>query len=135
MAGFCLTESEYDRGTEIPAHRHSNAYLSFPLEGGYRELIGMESRLRVAGAVAFHPADEWHSDSFSDGRGRVLSVELSSAWLAALPVQRDRFARSSEMVGGAASALMHRVHVEFCHWDPGAEIAVQGLLLIVQRRV
>ncbi len=131
LDGLCFTESVYPRGTELPVHAHAHAYLSFALEGSYRETANTHTRHCETQTLLFHPAGECHADSFADCGGRVLSIEIAPAWLARLLTPVRQFDAPAEFRQGPPCWLMHRLHREWSDWDQASPLALEGLVLEV----
>ncbi|MEW6210356.1 MAG: AraC family transcriptional regulator [Acidobacteriota bacterium] len=129
VAGFTLTETRYAPDAEVPRHSHENGYACFVRQGGYTENYGAKTRDCQPLTVAFHPADEIHSEHFHNSEVRSFNIEFSPAAL-------DRIRRCStvldaqtEFHGGAIAALAMKLYREFLNDDEASEIAIEGALL------
>lgn len=64
----------------LAEHEHTNAYLSFVIEGEYVEKLGRASVGCSSYRVRFHPPGEVHADVFGPRGARCLNLELDDQW-------------------------------------------------------
>jgi AraC family transcriptional regulator len=129
VAGFWLTESSYDPGSNIPRHGHEWAFFYTVLEGGYTETFGTTALTPHPGALVFHPAGDLHSHHCEGGSGRCFNLDVPPRWIeqareySAVPLARR------ELNGGLLSWLTVRLYREFRESDSVSDLAIQGVVL------
>ncbi len=123
-----LRESIYPRGLMLGRHAHSNAYLSFIVEGHYTETYPGNSAVCETGTLRFLPAEEIHSNAYDDG-ARCLLVELQPPTMERLREHASILERPGEVRSERASMLARRLYSEFRQRDTAAPIAIEGLVL------
>lgn len=128
-AGLSVTESVYAARAVLPRHEHTHAFLSFLVEGSYRETSGAQARNCTAPTLIVHPAGESHADEFDDTGGRVLNVEFAPAWRAQLRSHTAILDTRADFHGGIPWWLVTRLYEEFRHWDEASPLAFEGLVL------
>ncbi len=131
LAGLSVTESVYAAHAVLPRHAHAHAFLSFVVQGAYRETHGTTTRHCVAPALIFHPPGESHADQFAETGGRVLSVELAPGWLDRARAHAPILEGPAEFQGGPPCWLMLRLSQELRQWDEASPLAIEGLVLEV----
>jgi AraC family transcriptional regulator len=125
---YNLAEIFYPLHTVLPWHAHSQAYLTFLLEGAFDEQYSGGSTTWRRGAARFLPAAEMHEDRIQAG-SRCLHVITEPV---ALDQLRRRFMvpqKPAGVNGLAATWLAHRMHAEFSRRDTASAIAIEGLIL------
>jgi AraC family transcriptional regulator len=128
LGPYTLTEHLYPGELLIPKHSHRHAFLTFVIEGTYRERCGTRSIVCRPGALRFLPAGEVHENEF-ESRVRCLHVWIDPAVLDKLD-SRSVIPRSpAEISGLSATWLANRLYAEFCREDSASGIAVEGLVL------
>jgi AraC family transcriptional regulator len=129
LGAILLTETRHPAQSHIPVHAHRNAYFCFVRQGSYHETFGLGSRECQPLTIAFHPADEAHSERMAGAEVRSLNAEVSPAWLArvreAAPALRDPI----DARGGPPAWLALRLYREFRDGDGVSPLAIEGLLL------
>ena len=128
-AGVLLSETAYARGTFLPPHRHEEPYLTFVLDGAYRERVPGQTRSCAARTLVIHAAGETHEDDFADRRARCLNVVLGSAFTQRLGEASDVLARGGVFTDPLVASIGRRAAAELRHGDAAAALIVEGLLL------
>jgi AraC family transcriptional regulator len=127
IAGFIVTEQQYDARTAIRRHSHELAYFSFVLAGSYVERYPPARENQCCNdTVLYHPAGEDHSDRFGDCGGRLLSLEIRPEWMVRL---RDYELDASAPRVFSARQLLRlrsRIHQAFSDFSPRAELLVES---------
>jgi AraC family transcriptional regulator len=129
LSGLSVTESVYAAHAVLPRHAHAHAFLSFVVQGCYRETYGTKTRHCVAPTLIFHPQGESHADEFAETGGRVLSVEFAPGWLDRARAHAPMLDASAEFQGGTPCWLMIRLRQELRQWDEVSPLAIEGLVL------
>ena len=124
-----LSETAYARGAFLPQHKHEEPYLTFVLDGGYREHVPGETRTCAARTLIVHAPGETHADDFGDRRARCLNVVLGSAFIRRIGNASRLLGRSSTFDGAAVASIGRRAAAELRHGDSAAALIVEGLLL------
>lgn len=128
LGPYILTEHLYPTKLLLPKHSHRQAFLTFVIEGTYRERCGTGNIVCRPGALRFLPAGEIHENEF-ESRVRCLHVWMEAAVLDKLD-RRSAIPRSpAEINGLGATWLANRLYAEFCREDTASGIAVEGLVL------
>ncbi len=70
---FTLRENLYPSGMALPKHSHPQAYITFVIEGAFRERYATRSILCRTGMVRYLPAGEVHENEIQ-ARSRCLHV-------------------------------------------------------------
>jgi AraC family transcriptional regulator len=125
---FTLSENLYPSGLVLPRHSHSQAYITFVIEGTVRERYAGGTITCRPGTVRFLPAGEV-SDNEVEYRLRCLHISTEAQVLESL----DRHAvvpqRPAEISGLSAAWLANRLYAEFSREDTASAIAIEGLVL------
>ncbi len=129
VAGFVLVEKSHLPGERLVPHSHECAYISFVLQGRYTEQCGKTVRECYPGSLAFHPADETHSDHFHRSGGRLFALQLTAS-----STQRLREADVAVHCVGQVTTrlpiqLLSRLYNEFRASDAASAISIEGLTL------
>jgi AraC family transcriptional regulator len=126
-----MTETRHPAGARIPPHAHRNAYFCFVRQGVYVEKFGQKSRDCAPLTLAFHTADETHSEQMTGADVCSLNVEVSADWLGRVrecaPGLRDPF----DCRGGPAAWQAARLYREFRWGDATSRLMIEGILLEV----
>jgi AraC family transcriptional regulator len=129
VGGLLLTETQYAPCARIPPHAHQHAYFCLVRQGQYTETYGDRTRSCRPLTLAYHPADEVHSEHFQTTGGRSFNVELNAAWAQrcheCAPVLRNPTA----VQGGPPAVLALRLYREFRLRDAVSPLVIEGLVL------
>ena len=125
---YILTEHLYPDMVLLPKHAHRHAFLTFVIEGTFREHCGARSIVCRPGALRFLPAGEVHENEF-ESRVRCLHVWIDPAVLDGLDRRSVVPRRPAEISGLGATWLANRLYAEFSREDTASGIAVEGLIL------
>jgi AraC family transcriptional regulator len=125
---YILTEHLYSKTVLLPKHSHRHAFLTFVLEGTFRERCGAGSIVCRPGALRFLPAGEVHENEF-ESRVRCLHVWIDPAVLDGLDRRSVVPRKPAEISGLGATWLANRLYAEFSREDTASGIAVEGLVL------
>jgi AraC family transcriptional regulator len=128
LGPYVLTEHLYSDRVVLPKHAHRHAFLTFVIEGTFREHCGTRSITLRPGALRFLPAGEAHENEF-ESRARCLHVWIDPAVLDGLDARAVLPRRPAEISGLGATWLANRLYAEFCRDDTASGIAVEGLVL------
>lgn len=123
LGSFTLSLTEYDDAGELPLHEHDETYVTFVVDGSYRERAGGSARDCTPRSLIVHPAGERHANHFAGGRARCLNVQFDAAWL------RTSFDRPAIVKTPAAAAIGARAVRELRHDDPFSPLVIEGLML------
>jgi len=125
---FTLSENLYTPGLVLQKHTHPNAYITFVVDGVFREHYGAETMTCRQGSLRFLPADEVHANEF-DSRTRCLHVRIDPEVLHELDQHSVVPKRPAKASGLTATWLANRLYAEFAREDTASAIAVEGLVL------
>jgi AraC family transcriptional regulator len=129
VGGLLLSETWHVPHARIPPHTHQHAYLCLVRQGIYSETYGDKTRSCRPLTVAYHPAEEVHSEQVRATGVRSFIVELSAAWAqrfnACAPALRD----PADAQGGTPAYLGLRLYREFRLMDAVSPLAIEGLVL------
>ncbi len=111
--GFSLVETRYRCGEDLPPHAHERAFVCLALEGSYGEsyLRGRDVEYRPFTAV-YHPPGERHVTRIGPRGGRVVNIEIDSAWLELRRAIGPLPAAQVDLHGGPLVWLAARMHRE-----------------------
>lgn len=124
-----MKEAVYESGTALGRHRHSNAYLSLILAGGYTEKYLNREIECTEGMLRFLPADELHENVFRVSTTCLL-VEIEPAVLQRLGEgQMQALSAPRQVAGPVSEWLANRMLHEFRAEDNVAPLAMEGVLL------
>lgn len=125
---FTLCETLCPAGVTLPKHDHRQAYITFVIEGSFREQYARGELVCRAGSIRYLPAGEIHEDEISCEL-RCLQISADTSALDGL----DRHAvvpqRPAEISGLNATWLGNRLYAEFSRDDTASAIAIEGLVL------
>ena len=125
---FSLTEQLYPSGLVFAKHAHSRDYITFVLEGAFRERYASRSILCRTGAVRFLPAGEVHDNEIVSEL-RCLHISTEPSALDQLRQQPTVPRKPTEVSGLTTTWLANRLYVEFSRQDNASAMAIQGLIL------
>jgi AraC family transcriptional regulator len=127
IAGFALTETAYEPGLQIPAHRHDFAYFCFVLQGGFNEGYEKRNRSCYPFSLIFHQPQEAHSNNFYAAT-RCFNLQLSDSFLE-LTTRYFASAETPTDFGGVVSSrIAAKIYKEFRCTDELSSLIVEGLM-------
>jgi AraC family transcriptional regulator len=130
---FTLRETLYPSALILPRHSHPHTYITFVIEGSFRERYAARSIICRTGMVRYLPAGELHENDIQ-ARSRCLHVSSDPASFEQLR-QSVVPARPAEMSGLTTTWLANRLYAEFTRQDTASAMAVQGLVLEILAEV
>src|SRR5213075_1689585 len=110
-------------------HEHDAAYLTFVINGAYRESVRSATRECTPRSVVYHVAGERHSDEFGDRATACLDLHFDSAWLDGLQSRGCATDRAAFVDSPAAGRIASSIECEFRNTDGVSPMAIEGLLL------
>jgi AraC family transcriptional regulator len=125
---FTLRENLYASGLVLPKHSHSHAYITFVIEGAFRERYATRSILCRTGMVRYLPAGEVHENEIQ-ARLRCLHISTDPSSFEQLRQQPEVPLRPAEMNGLNTTWLANRLYAEFSRQDMASAMAIEGLVL------
>jgi AraC family transcriptional regulator len=126
---FTLSENLYPQRLVLPEHAHRHAYVTFVIEGAFRERHADGATMFCrAGAVRFLPAGELHSNEIESGL-RCLHISTDPSVLEQFQQRPELPRKPTEIDGLTAAWLANRLYAEFRRKDPASAIAIEGLVL------
>jgi AraC family transcriptional regulator len=127
IGGLLLTETLHPPHARIPPHAHQNAYFCLVRRGHYTEAYGDRTRSCRPLTLAYHPAEEVHSEQVQGGGVRSFNVELSADWVRRFHECGSVLRNPTEVQGGPLAVLALRLHGEFRLRDAVSPLAIEGL--------
>ena len=131
LGPILVTETRHRAGALIPPHAHRNAYFCFVRQGVYVERFGQKSRDCAPLTLAFHTADETHSEQITGSDVSSLNIEVTAEWLRNVQECAPRLRDPFDCQGGIAAWLAARVYREFRRGDASSRLMIEGILLEV----
>ncbi len=128
VAGLILTETVYPAGV-VPRHSHENAYFCLVRAGAYTERFGGRTRSCGPLTLAYHPAEEVHSEEIHGPEVRSFNIELGPGWRQRLARLGGRLDAPADFTGTGLADLACRLQREFVEPDDVSPLAVEGLAL------
>jgi len=125
---FTLRENLYASGMALPKHSHPHAYITFVIEGAFRERYAARSILCRTGMIRYLPAGEVHENE-TLARSRCLHVSSDPSSFEQLRQQPGIPARPAELSGLTTTWLANRLYAEFSRQDTASAMAIEGLVL------
>lgn len=125
---FTLTEHIYPQGLTLGTHTHSQAFVTFVIEGTLRESYAGGILTCRAGSIRFLPALEPHANEM-ESSVRCLQVSADPAVFEGLDRHSVVPRRPAEISGLTSTWLAHRLYAEFRREDTASVIAIEGLIL------
>lgn len=125
---FTLRENVYASGTVLPKHSHAHAYITFVIEGAFRERYAGRSIVCRTGMIRYLPAGEQHENEIQS-RTRCLHVSSDPSSFEQLRQQPAVPQRPAEMSGLTTTWLANRLYAEFSRHDTASGMAIEGLVL------
>jgi AraC family transcriptional regulator len=129
VGGLLLSETWHVPHARIPPHTHQHAYLCLVREGNYSETYGDKTRSCQPLTLAYHPAEEIHSEQVRDTGVRSFIVELSAAWAQRFNEYAPALRNPADAQGGTPALLGMRLYREFRLMDAVSPLAIEGLVL------
>jgi AraC family transcriptional regulator len=129
VGGLLLNETWHMPHARIPPHSHQHAYFCLVRQGNYTETYGDRTRSCRPLTLAYHPAEEIHSEQVRDMGVRSFNVELSAAWAQRLHECAPLLRNPAEARGGPPAILALRLYREFRLIDVVSPLAIEGLVL------
>jgi AraC family transcriptional regulator len=125
---FTLRENLYPSGLVIAKHSHPLAYITFVIEGGFRERYATSSILCRTGMIRYLPAGEVHENEVQ-AQSRCLHVSTDPSAFEQMRQQPTVPRRPAEMNGLTTTWLANRLYAEFSRQDTASAMAIEGLVL------
>lgn len=125
---FTLRENLYGGGVVLPEHSHPHAYITFVIEGAFRERYSTRSILCRTGMLRYLPAGEVHENEI-EARARCLHVTGDPRSFDQLRQQPALPKGPAEMTGLSTTWLANRLYAEFSREDAASTMAIEGLVL------
>lgn len=125
---FTLRENFYASGMVLPKHSHPHAYITFVIEGSFRERYAGRSIICRTGMIRYLPAGEVHENEIQ-ARSRCLHVSSEACPFEELRQQPAVPRRPAEMSGLTTTWLANRLYAEFSRQDSASAMAIEGLVL------
>jgi AraC family transcriptional regulator len=125
---FTLRENLYASGLVLPKHSHPRAYITFVIEGAFRERYASRSIVCRTGMIRYLPAGEVHENEIQV-RSRCLHVSSDPSSFEQLRQQPAVPRRPAEMNGLTTTWLANRLYAEFSRQDTASAMAIEGLVL------
>lgn len=117
LGRFTLAVTRYDAGMTIPLHEHRDAYVTFVLQGRYRERSSGASREYDRRDAVIHAPAERHEDVFPFGAATCLNIHGAS------------FDRSVHVRSTMTSMIPMRLQQELREPDALSSMVVEALML------
>jgi AraC family transcriptional regulator len=117
VEGHLLSLRRYDTDMRVPAHEHTDSFLTIVIHGGFHEIHAGRSHACATGSVIVHGPGERHENRFS-GRPTLC-----------LSVQGCAFSRGAHLDWSAAATIGSRMYREFRNPDSLSPVVMQALLL------
>jgi len=118
----------------LPQHSHPHAYITFVIEGAFRERYAAHSVLCRTGMIRYLPAGEVHENE-TLARSRCLHVSNDPSSFEQLRRQTAIPDRPAEMSGLTTTWLANRLYAEFSRHDTASAMAIEGLVLEILAEV
>lgn len=130
IGAFTLSENFFASPVALREHAHREAFITFVIEGGFREKYLTGSLTCRPGGVRFLPAGVLHSDE--------IETELRCLHVSSPPEVLDQLARQAvvpkrpaQISGVSTTWLANRLYAEFSREDTASSIAIEGLVLAI----
>src|SRR5256885_1519628 len=128
VGDFALSFTQYEAGTSIPWHVHDETYVTFVMNGGYRERLPGVTRDCGVRTALVHPAGERHADEFT--RPAVcLNVQPDAVWLRAVASRGAVIDAPALLASPGATQIARRLGRELNRRDPFSPMVIEGLML------
>lgn len=130
IGSFTLSENLFAAPVALAEHAHHEAFITFVIEGSFREKYPNGSLVCRPGAVRFLPAGVPHADE--------IETELRCLHVASPPELFEQLARQAvvpkrpaQISGVSTTWLANRLYAEFSREDTASSIAIEGLVLAI----
>ena len=130
IGSFTLSEILYPAGLALPSHAHRESYITFVIEGSFRERYDNGEMVCRPGTVRFLPAGELHSNEI-ESELRCLHVSSETDVFDRLARQSVVPKKPAQINGLTATWLANRLYSEFSREDTASTIAIEGLVLAI----
>jgi AraC family transcriptional regulator len=121
---LALTETLYPPGLLLARHSHVSTYLTFVVDGIYREGLARMTDTCRPRTIRWLPAGEPHADDYPRG-ARCLHVEIGPS----LTRRAQDGVRPGQLDGAMARWAGSRLYREFHQADDVSTLAIEGLIL------
>jgi len=128
-AGFVLTEIIYAPELKLRRHAHERAGFCLVLQGNYTENYRDRTLACKPRTVTFSPAEEQHSNHFTNTGSHCFIVDLDPRWLQRVNDYQVSLDRPSHCHGGDLTWLATKLYREFQEMDEVSELTIEGLIL------
>ncbi len=125
---FTIRESLYPSGLVLPKHSHEHAYITFVIEGAFRERYATRTILCRTGMIRFLPAGEPYDNEIQP-RSRCLHISAEPSAFEQLRQSTDIPRKPAEINGLNTTWLANRLYAEFSRQDTASAMAIEGLVL------
>lgn len=125
---FTIRESLYPSGLVLSKHSHEHAYITFVIEGAFRERYATRTILCRTGMIRFLPAGEVHENEIQP-HSRCLHISAEPSAFAQLRQNSDIPCKPAEINGLNTTWLANRLYAEFSRRDTASAMAIEGLVL------
>jgi AraC family transcriptional regulator len=125
---FSLRENAYPKGLVLSRHSHEQAYITFVIEGAFRERYATRSIVCRTGMVRFLPAGEMHENEIQAPL-RCLHISADAAAFEQLRQSPDIPRKVAVIHGLTTTWLANRLYAEFSRQDSASAMAIEGLVL------
>ncbi|HKR01157.1 MAG TPA: AraC family transcriptional regulator [Pyrinomonadaceae bacterium] len=129
VSSFMLTEIIYAPALKLRRHAHERAGFCLVLQGSYTENYSNKILACKPRTVTFSPAEEQHSNHFTDTGSHCFLVDIDPRWLQRVSERRLRLDKPTGSYGGGLTWLAIRLYKEFQEMDEASELAIEGLIL------
>lgn len=119
-----LTETLYPPGLLLGRHSHEGTYLTFVVDGVYREGLARITDTCKPRTLRWLPAGEAHSDQYPQG-ARCLHVEVGPS----LTRRIQQAVGPGQLDGAMVRWAGGRLYAEFRQEDDVSSLAIEGLIL------
>jgi AraC family transcriptional regulator len=130
IGSFTLSEHFFPEPVELPNRVHREAFITFVIEGTFREKYSNGSVVCRPGGVRFLPAGVPYSDEI-ESQMRCLHVSTDADTLDQLVRQAAVPKRPAQICGLSTTWLANRLYAEFSRDDSASAVAIEGLVLAI----
>jgi AraC family transcriptional regulator len=127
--GFRMVDRRYSPNLQVPQHLHEYAHLVVTLRGRYLQRSSGKDLEFTPGTVAFYPAGEAHSSSYSPLGARSLHIEITPDTLDRAREACLSFSNSLVCRGGKPAAIGGEIYRECRALDSTSSLVLEGLIL------
>lgn len=130
IPGLTISEVRFPGEVEVPSHAHARPIFNFVLSGGYTERWGGDALELEPSALLFHPVGLVHSERFSEGGARCLTLEIDPSRLG---VEEEVYALDGNLAlpRGRWSWVAARCRRELRDADDLSPVVLEGLLRVL----